>query len=134
MDENKIIDGAFGGPNHQSEDQHTEGGGEGNQNPIDLRTFIRDVIGFTSFIQDEISSAIDDEEIREEVKRISDLPENESHESMEKEIKRLILLFPVAHELKINLLVTIIGTVCSIIGADSVTSIIDEHNQTQINE
>jgi len=72
--------------------------------------------------------------LKSEVKRISDLPENQSHEAMEREIKRMLLLFPVAHELKINLLVTIIGTVCSIIGANSVTDLIDEHNKTQINE
>jgi hypothetical protein len=85
-------------------------------------------------LQDEISLAIDDDDLKSEVKRISDLPENQSHEAMEREIKRMLLLFPVASELKINLLVTIIGTVCSIIGAKSVTDLIDEHNKTQINE
>ncbi len=134
MDENKIIDGAFGGHNHQSEDQHAEGGGQGSQNPIDLRTYIADIIGITTFLQDEISLAIDDDDLKSEVKRISDLPENQSHEAMEREIKRMLLLFPVANELKINLLVTIIGTVCSIIGAKAVTDLIDEHNKTQINE
>jgi hypothetical protein len=136
MDENQINDGAFGGASNQSKNKHLERGREGSEDQaIDIKSFIRDLIGFTSYIQLEFNEAVlDDKEIREEVERISNMPENVSHDGIEREIKRFIMLLPVAHALKINLLVTIIGTISEIIGANVVTATIDEHNKEQLNE